>query len=83
MDSFTFTKQWYNTFPGGHIGLLALEIADNSQPVAALEDHKRQLQANLRQQYAGMARADLLTIPELAAYKSYYRQFNKTYHVQL
>jgi DNA/RNA-binding domain of Phe-tRNA-synthetase-like protein len=37
----------------------------------------------LRQQYAGMSRADLLTIAELAAYKGYYRRFNKTYHVQL
>jgi DNA/RNA-binding domain of Phe-tRNA-synthetase-like protein len=56
---------------------------DNTQTAAALEDHKRQLEANLRQQYAGMNRADLLTLPELAAYKHYYRQFNKTYHVQL
>jgi DNA/RNA-binding domain of Phe-tRNA-synthetase-like protein len=56
---------------------------DNTQTAAALEDHKRQLEANLRQQYAGMTRADLLTLPELAAYKHYYRQFNKTYHVQL
>ena len=56
---------------------------DNSQPNVALADRKQQLEAHLRQQYAGINRADLLTIPELAAYKAYYRRFKKTYHVQL
>ena len=78
-----FTEAWHSTFSGGHIGLLALGPIDNSQPAAALEDHKRQLEASLRQQYEGMTRADLLTMAELAAYKSYYRRFKKTYHVQL
>ena len=83
MEPITFTDSWYATFPGGHIGLLALGPVDNSQPAPALEDQKRQLESGLRQQYAGMNRADLLAIAELAAYKRYYRQFNKTYHVQL
>jgi DNA/RNA-binding domain of Phe-tRNA-synthetase-like protein len=83
MHPIEFTDAWYDTFPGGHIGLLALGLVDNSQPSAVLEKHKRHLEANLRQQYAGMSRADLLTIAELAAYKGYYRRFNKTYHVQL
>jgi DNA/RNA-binding domain of Phe-tRNA-synthetase-like protein len=83
MQPITCTDAWHTTFPGGHIGLLAMGPVDNTQTAAALEEHKRQLEANLRQQYAGMTRADLLTLPELAAYKHYYRQFNKTYHVQL
>ena len=83
MQAITFTDAWHATFPGGHIGLLALGPVDNSQPVPALEDHKRQLESSLRQQHVEMNRADLLTIVELAAYKRYYRQFNKTYHVQL
>lgn len=83
MSPITCTAAWHSTFRGGYIGLLALGIADNTQPGNRLEAHKRQLEASLRQQYAGMNRADLLTIPELAAYKSYYRRFNKTYHVQL
>ena len=83
MIPITFTNSWHNTFAGGHIGLLAMEIADNRQPVPALEDHKRELEASLRQKYADMGRADLLTLSKLAAYKSYYRRFKKTYHVQL
>jgi DNA/RNA-binding domain of Phe-tRNA-synthetase-like protein len=83
MQPITCTDAWHTTFVGGHIGLLAMGPVDNMQTAVALEDHKRQLEANLRQQYAGMTRADLLTLPELAAYKHYYRQFNKTYHVQL
>jgi hypothetical protein len=78
MQPITCTDAWHTTFPGGHIGLLAMGPVDNTQTAAALEEHKRQLEANLRQQYAGMTRADLLTLPELAAYKHYYRQFNKT-----
>jgi DNA/RNA-binding domain of Phe-tRNA-synthetase-like protein len=65
------------------VGLLLLGPVDNSHRAPRLSAHKRALEADLRQEYAGIARADLQQLPALEAYKSYYSQFRKTYHVQL
>lgn len=78
-----FTNSWQTTFPGGHVGLLLLGPVDNARRVTALDEHKRQLEASLRESYAGMSRAELQELSVLNAYKAYYRQFKKTYHVQL
>jgi DNA/RNA-binding domain of Phe-tRNA-synthetase-like protein len=48
-----------------------------------LEQHKAALEEELRSRYSGHDRAALLNNPVLQAYAAYYRQFKKTYHVQL
>ena len=48
-----------------------------------LEKQKAALEEELRVRFAGQDRAALLSHPILQAYDAYYRQFKKTYHVQL
>ena len=83
MDDIKIDPQWFNTFPGAHIGLLLIGNVDNSQPAATLDAHKRQVETAQRSRYAAFSRQDLLTLDVLKAYKSYYKKFNKTYHVLL
>ncbi len=83
MEPIHFTPAWHATFAGGHVGLLLIGPVDNSPRPSPLDDHKRALEATLREKYGGLARADLQQLDALRAYKAYYRKFNKTYHVQL
>ncbi len=48
-----------------------------------LEARKAALEQELRRRYAGQDRPALLQNPILQAYDSYYKQFKKTYHIQL
>lgn len=48
-----------------------------------LESRKAALEEELRSRFAGQDRAELVKHPVLQAYATYYRQFKKTYHVQL
>ena len=50
---------------------------------AELEKRKSALEEELRARFAGQDRLALLSHPILQAYDAYYRQFKKTYHVQL
>ncbi len=83
MLEISFTEAWHAHFVGGHVGLLLLGPVDNRRRPTPLDEMKRALAADLRRRYGGLTRADLQQLPVLAAYKRYYRQFNKTYHVQL
>jgi DNA/RNA-binding domain of Phe-tRNA-synthetase-like protein len=48
-----------------------------------LESRKEALEEELRSRFSGQDRAALVKHPVLQAYAAYYRQFKKTYHVQL
>jgi DNA/RNA-binding domain of Phe-tRNA-synthetase-like protein len=78
-----FTNRWRETFSGGHIGLLSVAGVNNAGRSPALEQHKREVEVDLRQKYADMSRADLLELEVFEAYKAYYKKFKKTYHVLL
>ena len=75
-----FTDNWHNVFLGGHIGLLLMGSVDNRRRVTPLDDHKRVVETSVRENYGEMSRAEL---QELRVLKAYYRQFKKSYHVQL
>lgn len=77
------TDRWYTTFPGAHVGALLVGGVDNSIPAPALDRHKREVEARLREGFGGLSRAELLELEVLKAYRSYYRGFDQTYHVQL
>jgi DNA/RNA-binding domain of Phe-tRNA-synthetase-like protein len=83
MLEITETSEWRNVHAGATIGLLELRGVDNQHVSPALEAKKREAEDHLRSTYTGYGRKDFLAIPVLAAYKSYYRGFKKTYHVQL
>ena len=83
MLSISATDEWRTALPGAIIGLLELSGVDNSHPSPKLDEQKRETEAHLRERYQGFARADFLSLPEMAAYQKYYKRFTKTYHVLL
>jgi len=83
MLSITVTNDWKRSHAGAVIGLLELSRVSNPEESPELESRKRELETQLRSTFHGFERNDFLALPILAAYKRYYRQFKKTYHVQL
>lgn len=77
------TNRWYQTFPGGSVGLLLVSNVDNRHRKNPLDGRKREIEAMLREKFAGFSRKDFQALPILQAYRTYYKKFNKTYHVQL
>jgi DNA/RNA-binding domain of Phe-tRNA-synthetase-like protein len=83
MLTITATPDWQTAYPGAVIGLLEVSGVDNSSPSPTLEEEKRRVEAQLRVRFQGSTRGDFLALPVMAAYHSYYRRFDKTYHVLL
>jgi DNA/RNA-binding domain of Phe-tRNA-synthetase-like protein len=79
--TFEFTPAWRVAYPGACIGVLAMHGVRNPEKSARLDRKKAALEEALRKQYASYDRNGLLSIPVLAAYRDYYKRFNKTYHV--
>jgi DNA/RNA-binding domain of Phe-tRNA-synthetase-like protein len=74
---------WRKAYPGASIGILAMDGVENPPEHPALAEHVSRVEEELRRRWAGATRADLSQLPELEAYRAYYRRFGKTYHVQL
>jgi DNA/RNA-binding domain of Phe-tRNA-synthetase-like protein len=77
------TDAWRRAYPDASVGVLELDGVENPPEHAALAERVQQIEDELRERWAGATRADLLQLPELEAYRRYYRRFDKTYHVQL
>ena len=71
------TDAWRATFPDAVVGALAMRNVANPEHSPALEDAKRQLEAQLR-----ATADDPATEPVLRAYGDYYRAHGNTYHVK-
>ncbi len=80
---FEVTPAWKSTYPAAHAGVLVMRAVANPAHHAALESKKAALEEQLRAQFAGQDRAAIARHPVLRAYSEYYRQFKKTYHIQL
>jgi len=74
---------WKQTYPGAAVGLLAMQEVANPEGHAALDQRKEALEEALRLRFASYDRASLRELPVLKAYHSFYKRFDKTYHVQL
>ena len=83
MISIEVAQRWHQTFAGGHVGVLLIGGVDNTKRETPLDGRKQEIEARLRQQYGGWSRAQLLELEVMQAYRRYYKQFDKTYHVQL
>lgn len=83
MLTITATQDWRMAYPGAYIGLLEVSGVENTSPANTLESAKRRLEERLRERYQGYTRPDFLALPVMHAYHSYYRRFDKTYHVLL
>jgi len=80
---FSITSAWKSAFPGAHVGVLVMRNASNPAHHTALEKRKAELEEQLRSQFSGQDRVAIASHPVLKAYSEYYRQFKKTYHIQL
>jgi DNA/RNA-binding domain of Phe-tRNA-synthetase-like protein len=80
---FEVTSAWKSTYPEAHAGVLVMRAVTNPVHHAALESQKVALEEQLRAQFSGQDRAAIARHPVLRAYGEYYRQFKKTYHIQL
>lgn len=79
----TVSPAWTAAYPGACVGALRMTGVRNPDSDAALEALLDETAAGIRDRYAGMDRSHLLARPEFAAYATYYRRFDKTYHVLL
>ena len=77
------TSAWRSTYPEAHTGVLVMRAVSNPIHHAAWESQKAALEQELRKQFSGQDRAAIASHPALRAYAEYYRQFKKTYHIQL
>ena len=80
---FEVTSKWKSTYPDAHAGVLVMRAVSNPLHHPALESRKAALEQELRKQFSGQDRAAIASHPILRAYAEYYRQFKKTYHIQL
>ena len=80
---FEVTSAWKAAYPEALAGVLVMRDVSNPPHHPALESKKAALEEELRAQYAGQDRASIASHPVLRAYDAYYRQFKKTYHIQL
>jgi len=77
------TSAWKSLYPEAHLGVLVMRAVSNPVHDAELERRKVALEEELRARFSGQDRATIAGHPVLQAYNEYYRQFNKTYHIQL
>ena len=77
------SDRWKKLYPTAHAGVLVMREVVNPPHHDGLEKRKAVLEDELRARFAGQDRLALLSHPILQAYDAYYRQFKKTYHVQL
>jgi DNA/RNA-binding domain of Phe-tRNA-synthetase-like protein len=80
---FEVTPAWKSTYPDAQAGVLVMRAVSNPAHNPALEAQKAALEEQLRAQFSGQDRATMASHPILRAYAEYYRQFKKTYHIQL
>jgi len=80
---FCLSDHWRKLYPAAHAGVLAVREVVNPPQHDELEQRKAALEEELRARFAGQDRAAILNLPILKAYDDYYKQFKKTYHVQL
>ena len=81
MISIFATLAWHTAHPGATIGLLELSGIKQPESSPRLDEHKREVEARLRERYQGSTRKTILSDPVMGTYDRYYRRFNKTYHV--
>jgi DNA/RNA-binding domain of Phe-tRNA-synthetase-like protein len=80
---FNVSTAWQSAYPDAIVGILAMRGAANPASHPDLDAAKAALEGDLGSRYKGWDRARLKELPVLQAYDAYYKQFKKTYHVQL
>ena len=73
---------WKSAFPDAHAGILVMRGVTNPPNHTDLDHRKRDLENQLRAQFAGGDRKSIQALASIRAYNAYYKPFKKTYHVQ-
>ena len=79
----SLTESHQASYPKAVIGILEVAGVDNTVRCPELDQHKRAVEASLRQRYEGVSRSDLVAMEVLREYVRYYKSFDKTFHVLL
>ena len=77
----TISKKIKTIYPEASLGILAMKDVSNPQQHEGLDQRKLKIEDNLREQFAGLTRADLKNMEPINAYRDYYKKFKKSYHV--
>ena len=80
---FQVTEAWKAAYPGAAVGVLAMRGVANPRQHDGLDRRKEELERELRARFSGADRAAIRDLDAIRAYNDYYKQFKKTYHVQL
>jgi len=78
---FSVSDAWKAAYPGAAAGVLALANVANPESHSAREQLKDELEEQIRSRFADPQA--LRSEGRLQAYRTYYKRFDKTYHVQL
>jgi len=76
-------EAWSQAYPDACIGILLMRNAANVAHNEALDARRQTLEERLRKDYGQLDRAGLRALPTISAYRTYYKRFRKTYHVEL
>ena len=77
------SEGWRKQFPGAVVGVLVMRGARNPPMHGELEKLRETVEQDLRARFFAGGKEALRTEPVMAAYRSYYKGFRKTYHVEL
>jgi len=80
---YNVSPAWIASYPNAIVGILAMRSVTNPAGHPGLQAAKADLEDELRARYSGWDRARLKELPVLQAYDTFYKQFKKTYHLQL
>ena len=79
----TLSEGWKAKMSQACVGLLHLVEVSNARPHPALTAAREVLEGELKERFGSLDRKSLRELPVFSAYDSFYRDFKKTYHVQL
>ena len=80
---FEVSDQFRQLYPGATAGFLVMRRVANPATHPALDQLRTRTEQELRARYAGADRSALLALPHVQANTTYYKRFDKTYHVAL
>lgn len=77
--SISIADSLHRIYPDASVGVMVVEHTANPKNTPELDSVKEEIESNLRLKYP--QKELLRNLPELQAYKAYYKQFKKSYHV--
>ncbi len=76
---FSVSEHWKKAYRGAHVGVLAMGEVLNPKTHSGLDEKKAELGSDLRTVFKD--KNELRSLQPITAYKDYYKQFKKSYHV--